>query len=89
MFSVVQLELAPDLAGDTFQRSCPRQLPLVFVEGDTNKHKSFGIDRLLNKRTIQKGRGLAVKYLVRWTSYGPKWDRWYNIKDLDNVAELF
>ncbi len=88
MFSVAQLEPAPDPAEDPFQRPRPQQPPSVFMEGDTDKHKSFEIDRLLNKRTIRKGRGLAVEYLVRWTEYGPEWDRWYNIKDLDNAAEL-
>ena len=88
VFSVAQLEPAPDPAEDPFQRPRPQHPPLVFVEGDTDKHKSFEIDRLLNKRTIRKGRGLAIEYLVRWTGYGPEWDRWYNIKDLDNATEL-
>ena len=66
----------------------PQQPSSVFVEGDTNRQKSFEIDRLLNRRTVKKGKGLAIKYLVRWTGYGPEWDRWYNVKDLDNAADL-
>ncbi len=72
VFSVAQLEPTPNPAKDLFQRPRPQQPPSVFVEGNTDKHKSFEIDRLLNKRTIQKGRGLAVEYLVHWTRYGPK-----------------
>ena len=88
VFSVAQLEPAPDPSKDPFHQPRPQQPPSVFVEGDSDKHKSFEIDRLLNKRTVRKGRGLAVEYLVRWTGYGPEWDRWYNIKDLDNTANL-
>lgn len=58
------------------------------MKGNIDKHKFFEIDRLLNKRTIRKGRGLVIEYLVYWTGYGPEWDRWYNIKDFDNAAEL-
>ena len=72
VFSVAQLEPAPDPAKDPFQRLRPQHPPSVFVEGDTDRHKSFEIDRFLNKRTIRKGRGLAVEYLVRWTGYGPE-----------------
>lgn len=58
------------------------------MEGDTDTYKSYEIERLLNRRTVKKGRGRATEYLVRWKGYGPEWDRWYNIKDLDNAAEL-
>lgn len=60
----------------------------MFVEGDTDKYKSFEIDRLLIKYTVRKGKGLAIEYLVRWTGYGPEWDRWYNVKDFDNAPDL-
>lgn len=60
----------------------------MFVEGDNDKHKSFKIDRLLNKRTVRKDKGLAIEYLIRWTEYGPECDRWYNVKDLDNAPDL-
>lgn len=88
VFSIAQLEPAPSPAEDSFGRLRPKHPPPVFVEGDTDAVKSFEIDRLLNKRTVKKGRGHAVEYLVRWTGYGPKWNRWYNIKDLDNATKL-
>ena len=88
VFSVVQLEPAPEPSNDPFRRPRPHHPPAVFVDGDTDSFKSFEIDRLLNKRTIKRGKGLTVEYLVRWTGYGPEWDRWYNVKNLDNAAEL-
>ena len=88
VFSIAQLEPAPSPAEDPFGHLRPEHPPPVFVEGDTDAVKSFEIDRLLNKRTVKKGRGHAVEYLVRWTGYGPEWDRWYNIKDLDNATKL-
>ena len=62
--------------------------PAVFVDGDTDATKFFEVDRLLHKQTVKKGKGRAVEYLVCWTGYGPEWDRWYNIKDFDNAADL-
>ena len=62
--------------------------PAVFIDGDTNASKSFEVERLLNKQTVKKGKGRAVEYLVCKTGYGPEWDRWYNIKNLDNAADL-
>ena len=46
------------------------------------------MERLLNKRIIRKGRGLAIEYLLRWKGYRPEFDRWYNIKDLQDALEL-
>ena len=62
--------------------------PAVFVDGDINATKFFKVDRLFNKQTAKEGRGRTVEYLVCWTGYGPEWDRWYNIKDLDNATKL-
>lgn len=59
----------------------------MYVDSNTNNWKSFEIEKFLNKkRQVKKGRGRALEYLVRWKSYSPKWDRWYNIKELDNAA---
>ena len=88
VFSVAQLEPAPPPTEDPFGRPFPSNPPPVFVEGDTDKIKSFEIERLLNKRQVKKGKGRAVEYLVRWKGYGPEWDRWYNVKELDNATTL-
>ena len=48
----------------------------------------FEIKRILNKRIIKKGYGEATEYFVRWKGYGPEYDRYYNIKDLNNARKL-
>ena len=88
VFLVAQLELAPKPSNDPFRRPHPHYPPSVFVDGDTDNLKSFEIDHLLNKRTIKRGKGLTVEYLICWTGYGPEWGRWYNVKNLDNAVEL-
>lgn len=75
VFSVAQLEPAPKPSDDPFRRLHPHHPSAVFVDGDTDNLKSFEINRLLNKRTIKRGNGLTVEYLVCWTGYGPEWDR--------------
>lgn len=75
VFSVAQLEPAPKPSNDLFRRLHPHHPPAIFVNGNTDTLKSFEIDCLLNKRTIKRGRGLRVQYLVRWTGYGPEWDK--------------
>ena len=88
VFSVAQLETASSSTNDLFHYPRPHMPSAVFVDDDTDATKSFKIDRLFNKQTIKKGRGRAIEYLVYWTGYGLEWDRWYNIKDLDNATNL-
>ncbi len=88
VFSVAQLELAPPPVEDLFERLFPSNSPLIFVKGNTDRLKNFEIERLLNKRQVKKGKSWAIEYLVRWKDYDPKWDRWYNLKGLDNTAAL-
>lgn len=88
VFLVTQLEPAPPPSENPFHRSFPNHPPSVFVEGNTNAVKSFEVERLLNERTVQRGCGRSTEYLIRWKKYRPKWDRWYNVKDLDNAADL-
>ncbi len=85
---MVQLEPAPPPTEDPFSRPYPTHPPPVFVDKDTDTVKSFEVERLLNRRTMRHGRGNSVEYLVCWKNYGLKWDRWYNVKDLNNAAEL-
>lgn len=70
VFFVAQLEPALAPSEDPFRRPRPQQSPSVFMEGDINRHKLFEIDRFLNKCTVRKDKGLAIKYLVCWTGYG-------------------
>ena len=64
IFSVAQLEPAPDLATDFFQRKYLDHLPPVFVDGDTDTMQSYKVERLLNRRIVKKRRGISVQYLV-------------------------
>ena len=72
VFSVAQLELASFLTNNPFHYPRPYMPPIVFVDDDTNTAKSFEVDRLLHKRTVKKGKGHTVEYLVCWTGYGPE-----------------
>jgi hypothetical protein len=87
VFTIAQLEPAPH-DQDPFTRPQPSQPSSVSVEGDTKTYKSWEIERLLNKRTIWKGRGTSVQYLVRWTGYGPEFDQWYPLSQLENAKDL-
>lgn len=64
VFTIAQLEPAP-LSLDPFDRSRPNHPPSVFVKGDTEFFKSYEIDRILNKRTMRKGRGMTTEYLIK------------------------
>ena len=88
VFSIAQLEPALAPSKNLFHRPRPQQPPFVFVEGDTDSHKSFELDRFLNKRIVKNGKGLAIEYLVRCTGYGPEWHRCYNVKNLNNTVNL-
>ena len=88
VFSITQWEPAPTPFEDPFLRPQPTQRPSVYVDGETDTYKSFEVERLLNKRTVKRGRGRSLEYPVRWKGYGPEWDRWYNVKAPDNAAAL-
>lgn len=83
---MAQLEPAPPTAKDRFARPFPSNPLPVFVEGNTDKLKSFEIEKLLNKRQFKKGKGHTIEYLVRWKGYSPEWNRWYNVKEFDNAV---
>lgn len=62
----------PEPSEDLFQQLYPYPPPSMFVDSDIDNLKSFEINRLLNRRTIKRGKDLAVEYLVYWTGYGPE-----------------
>lgn len=65
VFLMAQLEPALSSIDDPFHCLRPHILSAVFVDDDTNVTKSFNVDRLLNKRTVKKGKDRMVEYLVR------------------------
>lgn len=72
VFFVAQLKPASCPTEDLFGRLRLQQPLFVFVEGNIDHHKSFKIERLLNKRTVRKCKGLAIEYFVHWTGYRPE-----------------
>lgn len=88
MFTIAQLEPAPPPDADPFGRPQPDEPDSVFVEGDTDDFESFEVERVINKRIINKGRGVSTQYLVRWKGYGPQYDQWISIKQLDDATDL-
>ena len=83
VFTIAQLEPAPPPSDDPYQRPRPTHPQAVSADG-----QEYDVERLLNKRVVRKGRGLATEYLLRWKGYGPEFDRWYNLKDLQDALEL-
>ena len=83
VFTIAQLEPAPAPSDDPYNRPRPTHPQAVSADG-----QEYDVERLLNKRIVRKGRGLATEYLLRWKGYGPEFDRWYNIKDLQDALEL-
>ena len=65
VFSVAQLQPAPPPTENLFSRLYPTHPIPVFIDRDTDSVKSFQVERLLNRRTIRRGRGNLVEYLVR------------------------
>ncbi len=55
------------------------------MDGDIG---TYVIERLISRRQFRRGKGQCTEYLVRWQGYGPEYDTWYNIKDLDDAKEL-
>ena len=80
------LKFLADPSGQKGQSSLKKKGNIV--DGDTDDYKSFEIERLLDKRTVRRGRGLSVQYLVRWKGYGPESDSWYTSKDLGDAKQL-
>lgn len=85
---MAQLEPASPLVKDFFAKLFLSNPSPVFIKSNTNKLKNFKIETFLNKRQVKKKKDQAIKYLVYWKGYNPKWDKWYNVKDFDNTATL-
>ena len=85
VISVAHLEPAPNPHNDPFKRPRPAHPPAVSMEGDVG---IYTVEKLIDRRQSRRGSGWCVEYLVRWLGYGPEYDVWYNIKDLDDAANL-
>lgn len=85
VISVTHLEPAPNPHDDPYKRPRLAHLPALSMEGDVG---IYFIEKLLDRRQSRRGSGWCVEYLVRWEGYGPAYDVWYNIKDLDDAMDL-
>lgn len=83
--TVAQLEPCPDPASDPFERPRPSRNEPVYVDGDTDKVKSYEVDRIITHRPTQR-RG--IEYLIRWKGYGPEEDVWRNTQELGDAPDL-
>jgi hypothetical protein len=82
---VAQLESTSDPSTDSHSRPRSNEPGPVEMEGDIDKVKSFEIEKLIHKRiTARRG----IEYLVRWKGWGPQYDEWRNIPELQNALEL-
>ena len=62
IFSVAMLEPVP-VRRDPFQRPVSEHPDSIYVEGDTESHKSWEVERIIRK--------IGNKYLIRWKGWGP------------------
>ena len=50
-----------------------------------DEYKSFIIEKLIDKSIQMIRKKPQIKYLIRWLGYGPKYDMWYLIENLQNA----
>lgn len=81
VFTIAELEPCPPPEQDPYRRQRPTNPGAVETERD-DLGEEWELDRLLDKRVIRKGKGLATEYLVRWKGWGTEWDRWLNTKNI-------
>jgi hypothetical protein len=83
VFFVIQLESVSDSTKNLFNRSRSTHSSSMI---DTQNQ--YEIERLINKRVIRRDHDYFTEYLIRWLRYESKYDRWYNIKNLQNAKNL-
>ena len=84
--SIQQLESASH-DKDLYDRELYDNPSSMYVE-EQSESEFYEIEKLMNKRTIRKGRDHFTQYLIRWKEYDSEHDTWYTIDDLRNAAEL-
>ena len=80
VFTVAMLEPAPTPGSDLYERPLPEQPESVHVEGDTDTHKSWVVERIIDKE--------GDRYLVRWKGWSSAHDQWRTKAQLSNAMEL-
>ena len=89
VISVAYLEPAPK-EDDPFNRQSHEPGPVITSNSyDPNDSApSYEIEQLLDTKVTNVRGKTKIEYLVRWLGYGPEWDVWYNIEDLQQASDL-
>ena len=88
VFFVTQLESISSLNSNFYKRFISDYSNSIFIEEDIETMRSYELKRFLNKRTIWKEREQSVEYLIKWKNYDSEFDKWMNIKNLNNVKDF-
>jgi hypothetical protein len=83
IFSIAQFESTSDLAKDSYDRSRSTHSSSV-----TDTQNEYEIERLLNKKIVRRKHEYFTEYLIRWKEYESEFDKWYNVKNLENAKKL-
>jgi hypothetical protein len=82
VISIAHLEPAAKDPFDRLRSNCPSATNVD--GGDPEGFASYEIEKLVNKK-VENG---VTSYRVRWLGYGPEYDWWYRLEDLDNAMDL-
>ena len=82
---ITQLKSVFSSMNDFFNRTRSDQSDSVFVEKNTNRVKSWKIERLINKRQIKRR---DDEYLVKWKNWKLQYDEWRNLSKLDDAQDF-
>ena len=80
VFSIAMLEPSPAPGSDPYERPVPAHPDSIHVEGDTATHKSWEVERIVDRR--------GDRYLLRWKGYGPEHDQWRTKTQLGKASDL-
>ena len=82
---IIQLKFVFSSMNDFFNRSRSNQSNSVFVEKDTNRIKSWKIEKFINKRQIKRR---DDEYFVKWKDWKSQYDEWRNLSKLDDAQNF-
>jgi cephalosporin-C deacetylase-like acetyl esterase len=60
------------------------------MEGDTDKYKSYEVEKVIAKRMLPKKgkRAARTEYLIKWKGYDDQWNQWMAQDQLDHAQDL-
>ena len=59
-------------------------LPESFVR--KTESQEYEVEKIVGHKRV--GKKALLRYLIRWTGYGPQFDTWATARDLKNSAEI-